>query len=213
MLRGRLAPLMLLGLDPAATRWPMLMIEHGDLMIRPPLLDDFGDWAALRQQSRTFLAPWEPIWPDDDLTRTSFRRRIRRYGQEIERDEAYPFLIFRRCDQTLLGGLTLGNIRRGAAQTGTLGYWMGAPFANKGIMSQAVGMICRLGFLQLKLDRIEAACLPENAASIRLLEKAGFQREGMARHYLTIAGIRRDHLLFALLASDGRNQRVSHERS
>ena len=212
MLGGRLAPLRLLGVDPTASRWPMLTSEIGELTIRPPLMADFAAWSSLRAESRTFLAPWEPLWPEDDLSRTSFRRRIRRYQAEIDGDDAYPFFVFRTADHTLLGGLTLGNVRRGAAQTACLGYWMGAAHAGKGIMGQAVNAVCRLGFHKLRLERIEAACLEDNAVSIRLLEKAGFQREGLARSYLNIAGQRQDHLLFALLAPDGRLPRDTNQR-
>lgn len=204
MLGGRLAPLRLLGVDAGGPRWPTLVISQDNLTLRPPQLDDFNAWARQRADSRAFLAPWEPLWPEDDLTRGSFRRRIRRYNNEIDADESYPFFLFHGPDQELVGGLTLGNIRRGAAQTGTIGYWMGAAHANKGLMGRAVAIICRLAFFQLRLERIEAACLPENAASIHLLEKVGFQREGLARNYLNIAGSRRDHVLFALLATDGR---------
>ncbi|HRK23892.1 MAG TPA: GNAT family protein [Beijerinckiaceae bacterium] len=177
----------------------MLVVDDGTVTIRPPELDDFAAWSALRAESREFLAPWEPIWPTDDLTQTAFRNRIRRYGDEIGRDEAYPFFVFDQGGKRLVGGLTLGNIRRGAAQAGTLGYWMGARHARQGLMTRAVRLACKLGFLRLGLRRIEAACLPENVASIRLLEKSGFRQEGRARAYLAIAGVRRDHITFALL--------------
>jgi ribosomal-protein-alanine N-acetyltransferase len=199
---ARFAPLRLLGVETGRPRWPTLTLTGDGLLLRPPDIDDFQAWATLREASRAFLTPWEPRWPEDDLTRASFRRRIKRYHQEIDRDEAYPFLIFREVDGTLLGGLTLGNVRRGAAQTVTLGYWMGEPHAGQHVMSRAVGLACRHAFQALGLARIEAACLPENAPSIRLLENAGFQKEGYARSYLNIDGQRRDHLLFALLAGD-----------
>ncbi len=181
---------------------PALVIRSGAMIIRPPRSDDFESWARIRGESRAFLEPWEPIWPIDDLTRGAFRRRLRRYDEEILRDEAYPFLVFEADDRTNMGGLTLGNVRRGVAQTASLGYWMAEHHAGRGIMTAAVLAVCRYAFLTLQLRRIEAACLPENAASIRLLQKAGFQHEGQAREYLCIAGEWRDHLLFARLAHD-----------
>jgi ribosomal-protein-alanine N-acetyltransferase len=175
---------------------------HGDgVYLRPPEMRDFEAWAGLRERSRAFLTPWEPSWAGDDLTRASFRRRLRRNAQEIDNDEAYPFLIF-RDDDTLLGGLTLGQIKRGVAQTVTIGYWMGAPYAGKGFMAAAVRAAIQFSFTILRLHRIEAACLPHNSASIRLLEGVGFQREGYARAYLRINGLWQDHLLFSLLESD-----------
>jgi ribosomal-protein-alanine N-acetyltransferase len=101
-----------------------------------------------------------------------------------------------------VGGLTLANIRRGCAQAGSLGYWMGAPYARRGYMTAAVAAIIPFAFATLKLHRIEAACIPGNIASIRLLEKTGFQREGFARQYLCIDGVWQDHLLFARIREE-----------
>src|SRR5450631_1797449 len=101
-------------------------------------MTDFGDWAALREASRDFLTPWEPTWPVDDLTRSAFRRRIRRYAEDQRTDQAYAFLVIRNADNELVGGLTLANIRRGVAQAGSLGYWMGLPHARNGHMTAAV---------------------------------------------------------------------------
>ncbi len=202
ILKGRFAPLRLLTGQRISTRQSEQVLIGEGLRLRPPELDDFPFWERLRSESKSFLEPWEPLWPEDDLTRTAFRRRIRRYTAEIEADEAYPFLIWSMADGALLGGLTIGNVRRGAAQSATLGYWMGARYAGQGIMTRAVTLACRFGFGPGKLDRIEAGCLPENAASIRLLEKVGFRREGLARNYLSIAGRRRDHILFGLLSTD-----------
>ena len=176
---------------------------RGDgVYMRPPETRDFEQWAALRHLSRGFLAPWEPTWPADDLTRAAFRRRLRRHATEIENDDAYPFLLFRDGDDALLGGLTFGQIKRGVAQAATLGYWMGYPFAGQGWMSRAVRAATGFAFATLRLHRIEAACLPHNEASIRLLTRTNFEKEGLARAYLRINGIWQDHLLFALLESD-----------
>src|SRR5262245_23850436 len=165
-------------------------------------MSDYDAWAELRAASRAFLEPWEPLWPSDDLTRPAFRRRIRRYAEEIHTDSAYPMFVFRQKDEALLGGLTLGLVRRGVAQACTLGYWMGERHAGRGIMTAAVTIANRFAFQDLGLRRIEAACLPTNQASIRLLEKAGFIREGYARRYLCIAGAWQDHVLYARLKDD-----------
>ncbi len=170
--------------------------------LRAPHLGDFAAWAALREQSREFLTPWEPIWPSDDLTRGSFRRRLRRYQDDQRNDLAYAFLVFRSGDNALVGGLTLANIRRGVAQAGSLGYWIGVPFAHRGYMSAAVRALVVYAFGALRLHRVEAACIPTNQPSIGLLEKCGFTREGYARRYLCINGVWHDHLLYARLADD-----------
>lgn len=181
---------------------PELALIAAGLHIRPPQMSDYENWAALREQSRQFLQPWEPTWPQDDLTRGAFRRRLQRYARELDRNEAFPFLVFRAADRVLLGGLNLTNVRRGAASMASLGYWMGEPFAGKGFMTNAVLQVTALAFRQLHIRRMEAACLPENAASVKLLEKTGFRREGFAREYLAINGVWRDHLLYGKLASD-----------
>jgi [ribosomal protein S5]-alanine N-acetyltransferase len=176
---------------------------RGDgLYLRPPEMRDFEQWSAVRHLSRAFLTPWEPTWPPDDLTRAAFRRRLRRHASEIENDEAYPFLLFREADDVVLGGLTFGQVKRGVAQSTTLGYWMGQPFAGQGWMSRAVRSATSFAFATLRLHRIEAACLPHNEASIRLLTRTNFQEEGLARSFLRINGVWQDHVLFALLESD-----------
>jgi ribosomal-protein-alanine N-acetyltransferase len=170
--------------------------------LRTPRFTDFDEWAALRNESKSFLQPWEPTWPIDDLTRTAFRRRVRRYAEERRLEQSYAFFTFRQKDDALVGGLTLSNLRRGVAQTCTLGYWMGRPFAGRGLMSAAVRATIPFVFETLRLRRIEAACLPANDSSIHLLERVGFTREGLARQYLCIDGRWQDHLLFAFLKGD-----------
>jgi ribosomal-protein-alanine N-acetyltransferase len=192
----------LFGLTRVVTPEPLV---RGDgLYLRPATPSDFSAWARLRTASRSYLEPWEPVWPEDDLTQAAFRRRLRRQEEDISRDEAYAFLIFDQTSDELLGGLTLGGIRRGVSQTGTLGYWMGAQHAGRGRMTRAVSATVEFGFGKLRLHRVEAACIPHNAASIALLERNGFHREGLARSYLKIDGQWRDHVLFALVDSDPR---------
>lgn len=170
--------------------------------LRQPEDRDWRPWADLRTVSREFLVPWEPTWPSDALTREAFRRRLRRYGIDWREDAGYNFFIFLQNDNRLLGGITLGNVRRGVAQAGTLGYWIGKPHARQGHMSDALRAIIAFGFQTLQLHRLEAACLPTNAASQGVLRKLGFRQEGYARRYLRINGEWHDHLLFALLAEE-----------
>lgn len=179
----------------------VLFLRGEGLYLRPPEMRDFEAWSALRERSRDFLTPWEPTWPGDDLTRTAFRRRVRRHQQEIDSNESFAFLVF-RDDDLLLGGLTLGQIKRGVVQATTLGYWVGEPYANQGFMTKAVRAGINFAFGALRLHRAEASCLPHNAASLKLLERVGFTREGYARAYLRINGVWEDHLLYGLLETD-----------
>jgi ribosomal-protein-alanine N-acetyltransferase len=181
---------------------PLPAVEGDGVSLRAPQMTDFAAWAALREESRAFLTPWEPTWPADDLTRTAFRRRLKRYAEDLRTDQAYPFFVFRKPDGVLVGGLTLANVRRGVAQAGSLGYWVGAHYAGRGYMSAAVRTLVPFAFGTLRLHRLEAACIPSNTPSIRLLEKTGFRREGFAREYLCINGFWQDHLLYARLRSD-----------
>lgn len=178
------------------------LIRTPNLYLRAPQASDHAAWALLRMESREFLTPWEPTWNEDDLTRASFRLRAKRAAREISTDEAYSLFIFETGTETLLGGLTLGLIRRGVAQACTLGYWMGRRHAGKGHMTEAVRGAVRFAFSDLALHRVEAACLPNNEPSRRLLERVGFQREGLARAYLKINGNWADHLLYAVLSTD-----------
>lgn len=180
---------------------PLPIVEGDKVYLRAPQMSDYSEWTALREASRAFLTPWEPTWPVDDLSRSAFRRRLRRYAEDQRTDAAYAFFVFCRGDDALVGGLTLANVRRGVAQAGSLGYWIGEPFARRGLMSGAVQALVPFGFGALRLHRLEAACIPTNTASIRLLEKAGFVREGYAREYLCINGLWQDHLLFGCVNS------------
>jgi [ribosomal protein S5]-alanine N-acetyltransferase len=182
-------------------------IQAAGVHLRPPTMADYAVWAELRNRSRDHLVPWEPQWTREELSRAAFRRRLRHYHREMKDDLGYAFFIYRDGDGMLLGGLTLSNVRRGVTQAASLGYWMGAPYVRHGIMTNAVAGVARFVFDDLKLHRLEAACLPHNEGSIRVLLNNGFQQEGLARRYLKINGIWRDHLLFALLSDDPRPAR------
>jgi [ribosomal protein S5]-alanine N-acetyltransferase len=177
-------------------------IRGRGVTLRAPTMTDYASWAELRAQSRAHLTPWEPQWSRDELSRSAFRRRLRHYSREWREDLGYAFFIFRAGDGALLGGLTVSNVRRGVAQTATLGYWLGERYCGRGHMTDAVAAAMPFLFNELRLHRIEAACLPQNSASIRVLEKCGFKSEGVARQYLRIAGAWQDHLLFAMLDGD-----------
>ena len=185
---------------------PNLRLASGRVFIRPPEVADWPSWAELRTVSRAFLTPWEPTWPADALSRAAYRRRLARYSADWREDEGYNFLVFRAADKRLLGGLGLSNVRRGVAETGSLGYWIGAPHARQGYMTEALGLVLAFAFEQLRLHRVEAACLPINDASRSLLLTLGFTQEGYARRFLCIDGAWRDHLLFALLQEDWMRQ-------
>ena len=181
-------------------------IETERLTLRQPQLSDFREWSALREQSSDFLVPWEPQWASDHLSRKGFTNRVYWAQRSISAGSAVPLFLVRREDEVLLGAITLDNIRRGPAQSGTLGYWVGAPYARQGYMREAIAGMVHHAFERLDLSRLEAACLPENQASRRLLEKCGFKYEGVAQSYLQINGRWRTHVLYAALRADRRGR-------
>lgn len=183
-----------------------LRLETDRLTLRPPAHADHRNWASLRKESSDFLVPWEPTWARDHLSRKAFTNRVYWANRAVASGTAVPLFLIRRSDETLLGAITLDNIRRGPSQAGTLGYWIGAPYARQGHMSEAIAAVVHHAFHSLDLSRVEAACLPENTASRGLLEKSGFKYEGVAQSYLQINGRWRNHVLYANLRSDRRGK-------
>ena len=183
-----------------------IRIETERLTLRPPIHADHRAWASLRRDSEAFLKDWEPVWAADHLTRKAFTNRVYWAQRSIANGTAMPLFLIRRTDDALLGAITLDNIRRGPAQAGTAGYWIGAPFARQGYMREAIEAVVHHAFTALDLSRIEAGCLPENGPSRRLLEKCGYKYEGVAQSYLQINGRWRNHVLYANLRHDRRGK-------
>lgn len=193
------------------------------LSMRPPKKSDYEEWAYIRGGSADYLRPWEPLWTEDHLTVASFKRRVAWARTEVTAGRSFPFLIF--ADEAavrsgsafsdygdsgdapprtegLVGGVTLEHVRRGASMSAALGYWLGERYVGQGYMTEALQSLIAYAFDDLDLSRLEAACLPENAPSQRLLERNGFAREGEARRYLQINGAWRDHILYERRRSD-----------
>ena len=172
--------------------------------LRPPERGDQKKWTELRHASREFLEPWEPAWPPDATSRSAFRRRLTRFDEDWREERACAFFILNRTSDTLQGGITVTNVRRGVAQSASIGYWIGEPYARQGYMSEAVQLTLNFCFETLNLHRVEAACLPSNSASRALLLKSGFKEEGLARQFLRINNQWQDHVTFAIIRVDAR---------
>ncbi|MCB1336773.1 MAG: GNAT family N-acetyltransferase [Maritimibacter sp.] len=183
-----------------------IRIETERMTLRPPQHGDHLAWSTLRAESRDFLTPWEPTWAHDHLSRKNFTNRVYWAARSISQGSALPLFLVRRDDKALIGALTVDNIRRGPAQAGTTGYWIGAPYARAGYMREALAAVVHYAFTELDLSRLEAGCLPENAASRGLLEKVGYKYEGVAQSYLQINGRWRNHVLYANLRADRRGR-------
>jgi ribosomal-protein-alanine N-acetyltransferase len=183
-----------------------LRLDTDRMILRPPVHGDYRAWAALREESRAFLSPWEPSWAGDHLTRRSFTNRVYWAQRSVANGTAVPLFLLRREDEALMGAITLDNIRRGPAQAATTGYWIGERFARQGYMREALIAVVHHAFAAMDLSRIEAGCLPENTPSRRLLESCGYKYEGVAQSYLQINGRWRNHVLYANLRHDRRGR-------
>lgn len=178
----------------------LITLNGQNMSLRLPHLADYDQWYHLRLASQDFLRPFEPRWTEADLGRRIFVSRVKRARQEAEEGTDYSFFVFLPDGrhETLVGGVTLSNVRRRAAQFVNLGYWMGKQYAGRGLMTQAVSLCLPFVFETLDLHRIHAAFLPGNASSRRVLEKNGFVEEGFAEKYLQINGRWEDHVMFGL---------------
>jgi ribosomal-protein-alanine N-acetyltransferase len=183
-------------------------IETKRCQLRLPSLSDFEKWVLVRRKSEEFLEPWEPQRGKNFYSLNSFKERIKWSERKFRENTALPVFIFKREDDSLLGAITLDNIKKGPSQSASVGYWIGQPFAKKGYMSEALNSIVFYSFGEWDLSRIEAATLPENKASRGLLEKVGFKYEGVAQSYLQISGRWRNHVLYSLLRKDRRGKKI-----
>jgi len=182
---------------------PQTVTLVGDgIELRPPRITDYAPWAELRTASRVHLAPWEPRWARDELTKSGFRRRLRFYERQARDDRGYAFLIFSTTNGMLIGGVTLSNVRRGVCQSAMLGYWLGVGYVGQGYMKRAVDTVLPFVFTTLKLHRLEAATQAHNMPSIGVLERNGFELEGRLKSYLKMDGVWQDHLLYARISEE-----------
>jgi ribosomal-protein-alanine N-acetyltransferase len=159
-----------------------------------------GAWRQLIQASRSFFAGYASTTATDQ----AYAAYLRQAGQPSSACR----LIQRRADGALVGAINLTAIIRGSFQSGYLGYYIGASYAGQGYMTEALQLMLRLAFRQLRLHRLEANIQPDNQASLRLVQRAGFQREGYSLRYLKVGGRWRDHERWALLAESWRSMGI-----
>jgi len=172
----------------------------GRVLLRKPAARDRNEYLALRRRSAAFLRSWEPLPPRGRTAAMQFAGWLRtsRGGRHEK------LLVCRIEDGALLGAININEIVRGPSQSAFLGYWIGAPYARQGYMTEALQLALRHAFRILRLHRVEANIMPVNRASIMLVRRAGFRREGYSPRYLRIAGRWADHERWALLVEDWR---------
>jgi [ribosomal protein S5]-alanine N-acetyltransferase len=154
----------------------------------------------LRRRNAAHLGPREPRRSPDYLTLAAQESELREVAANRVADRGYAFGIV--CGDDLIGRIALNNIVRGVFQNAYLGYFVGRDHNGRGYATEAVELVVAHGFEALGLHRVQAAVMLDNPASMRVLVKAGFRREGVARHYLQIDGSWVDHVLFATTIED-----------
>ena len=183
-------------------RWPVVLPGDG-IYLRPLRFRDHSQWNTVRAQNRQWLAPWEATIPFVDATNDgeieaqqlpSYFEMVRSLNSEARNARSFSFAIWQGGN--LIGQISLGGVIFGAMRGGHIGYWIDRNYINKGYTTQAVDLVTEFGFESLMLHRIEINLRPENAASRRVAEKAGYIFEGERPRYLHIDGDWRDHICF-----------------
>jgi ribosomal-protein-alanine N-acetyltransferase len=172
------------------------------VILRPPQYSDWKAWADERKKNKLYLQPWEPLWSINELERSSFVKRVRMFERLSHNDQAYSFLIFTSDNEDFIGEVNISNVQRGIIQSCTIGYWIAKDCEGKGMMSESLELVKEFIFNELKLHRIEAACLPHNMPSLKVLLKNGFIEEGTARKLLKINDKWQDHTVLSFILDD-----------
>jgi ribosomal-protein-alanine N-acetyltransferase len=175
-----------------------------DVELRLPIAADAPAFLDLVVRNRDHFRPYEPRRPASYFTLGGQREQVSAAQRQAEVGERFEFGIWERNGGALIGRISLGGISRGALQNAYLGYGIDVARGGRGYATQAVRLTVRVAFDDLGLHRVQAAVVPENKASARVLAKVGFREEGLARRYLFLDGRWKDHLMFALTADDGR---------
>jgi ribosomal-protein-alanine N-acetyltransferase len=174
--------------------------------LRPLQASDWDAWRDVRERSRSWLEPWEPLGepgaPDATTDADAFRSRCGAWDRQRHFDSAYGFGIFLRKGATFIGEVSLGSVQRGPFQSANVGYWIDESQAGKGYMPEAVAVVLRYAFDELGLHRVEAAIVPRNARSRRVAEKLGMRDEGTSDRFLQIRGVWEDHVRYAITAEE-----------
>lgn len=197
-----------LGVDPGRhpgwpTRLGPLEVAAGTVALRPPRWRDAGAWSRIRIADEAHLRPWEPDSPGDWVDRNAFLSwpgQCSALRGLAARGQALPFVI--TVNDRFSGQLTIGNVVRGSLRSAWIGYWVTSSLTGGGVASAVVALAADHCFSAAGIHRLEATVRPENAPSIRVLEKNGFRSEGLYKRYLNVDGAWRDHLCYAVTAEE-----------
>ena len=174
------------------------------VMLRPLAAADFPAWSEVRTRCEDWLVHWEPRrlpgQPDTAVDRDAFAMRCSARERERQLGSGYGFGIF--VEGALAGEINLSSVQRGPFQSAYIGYWIDQSQAGKGYTPEALVVVMRFAFEQLRLHRVQVAIIPRNAASRRVVEKLGLRDEGLAERYLEIDGVWEDHIRYAMTAEE-----------
>lgn len=180
--------------------WPVTL-TWGDIRLRPLRRSDSHQWHAIRRTNAGWLKQWEATLPSaDPAVPGTFAGMVRSFRREARAGRALAFAL--DVDGRLAGQVTLGGIAWGSLRSAYIGYWIAQQAAGRGSMPRAVALVTDHAFAAMGLHRIEINIRPENQASLRVVEKLGYRREGYRERYLHIDGAWRDHVSFAMLSDE-----------
>ena len=186
-------------LHPFQSKKESVVLHGTKVFLRSPEFRDWREWSELRKFNMEYLKPWEPAWSPYELERGYFVKRVKFFDKLSNRDKAYSFLIFDSDKNKLIGEININNIQRGVVQSCSIGYWISENKMGLGYMRESISILKDFIFNDLKLHRVEAACLPRNMRSLRTLLKSEFEIEGHAKKYLKINGVWEDHILLSFI--------------
>lgn len=174
------------------------------VLLRPLSVADFSQWQEVRRRNVDWLTKWEPArvagQPDVVEDRDAFAVRCSARQRERQLGTGYGFGIFVEGD--FVGEINLSSVQRGPFQNSYVGYWIDEKYAGSGYVPEALVVVARYAFEELRLHRIQVAIIPRNAASRRVVEKLDLRNEGLASRYLEINGVWEDHVRYALTAEE-----------
>lgn len=173
-------------------------ISDDIVMLEPLDRSQAGEFSRLYSENEEFLAPFSPIFVPEVFSDEGQDFLLSRSEQLWREDRDYGFAIRLGDTGPLVGRITLSNVVRGAWESCTLGYWVSKAYNRKGLATRAVRLVAKAAFCQFRLHRIQAAIMPRNSASLRVIHKAGFVYEGYAPKYLRINGQWEDHKIYSL---------------
>jgi [ribosomal protein S5]-alanine N-acetyltransferase len=186
-----------------------VLLEGPRVCMRPPKLSDAQEWQVVRSRNRAYLQPFEPTWDENCLNTDYFHRRWARQKYEWDHGTAHALLIFKKQDKSLIGGMNINHVCRGAGQYASLGYWIDETHQGQGYMAESLHLTLKFAFVDLDLHRVHASCILKNTRSKNLLTRSGFKEEGYAEKYIAIDGQWQDHHLFGITIEDWRRSGVA----